>query len=368
MEKLKVLITSPSLDTSRNVGGISNLTRLIIENDNDIDFTHFRVGKEDSKKRNINWFFSQFILLYKFKRQIKSDQIKIAHINYPLSQLSIIINFLLIIISKATGTKTIIHLRGGELSLNTKVHFYQKLIITKSINLSDKVIVLGEKEKLFMTEFYKLSITNIVVLQNSVLVPDFKEIEKKNASRLKNNTITKILFLGRIDKDKGLNEILSAFKSINEDLKFTFFLAGTGPDKDWFITECKKVLGEKFYYLGILAYDEKIKVLRNSDIFILPSYFEGLPNALLESMSYGLVPVVTAVGSIPEVIDDNVDGFLIKTHDANDLINKMEMLISDIDLVNQISTNSYRKIAATYSILEYIQKLNNIYVSLIVTK
>lgn len=361
MKKLKVLITSPSLDTSKNIGGISNLTRLLIENDKEIDFIHFRVGKEDSQKRNIKWFLSQFMLLINYYRQIKISNIEITHVNYPLSGLSIIINLIIIIISKIRKTKIVIHLRGGELSLNSHIHKYQKLIIGKSIELSDKVIVLGEREKLFLKDFYDIIESKIIVLPNSVVVPDQKEIEKKISTRKRENVILKILFLGRIDKDKGLKEILSAFRSLNDNFNFNFLLAGTGPDKEWFVGECKKMLGEKFVYLGVLNYIEKIKVLSDSDIFILPSYFEGLPNALLEAMSYGLVPIVTPVGSIPEVVTDKIDGLIINIYDANDLKDKIELLINDINLLNNFAHESYNKIVSRYSISEYIDNLNDLY-------
>ena len=362
--KLRVLITSPSLDTSKNVGGISNLTRLFISKNKDINFIHFVVGKEDSQKRNFKWFCSQFSLLINFSKILKQKEIEISHINYPLLGLAIIINFFLIIISKLHGIKTIVHLRGGSFSMNKNIHKYQKFIIKQSLKLSDKVITLGQKEKRFFVDFYKIDENKFFVLPNSVEIPNWNLIENK-LSKIEKKSFFKILFLGRIDKDKGLSEILLAFRAIDLTIDFKFILAGTGPDNDWFLNECNTILGEKFEYLGVLDYSEKQKVFLDTDIFILPSYYEGLPNALLESMAYGLVPIVTPVGSIPEVVTDNIEGFLISINDSNSLKDKIQLLINDNQLMKEMATNSYKKIELNYSIFDYIEKYNSLYNELI---
>jgi glycosyltransferase involved in cell wall biosynthesis len=362
MVKHKVLITSPSLYTKKNIGGISNLTRLILDNNKGVDYIHFVVGKEDNKQRNHKWFFSQFKKWANFHRTLKKEKIEVVHINMPLGKYSIIINFSLIIIATLNRKKIVVHLRGGKLSLNNEISIFQKFIIKNSLRLADKVLVLGEKEREFTEDYYVIPRTKIKVLPNAVVVPEEASVFKKLSSRNREDCIINILFIGRIDKNKGLKEIVETFKNFTyKHYSFQFILAGTGPDQEWFIGECKKLLDERFHFLGVVDYNKKNEVLMETDIFILPSYFEGLPNGLLENMSFGSVPICTPVGAIPEVIIDKNNGFIIEKNSSDQLISAIELLINDKDLRFNLGMNAYNTIRDKFSLDSYIKQLNAIY-------
>ena len=110
MIKPSILITSPSIDTSINVSGIANLTRLLLVNNIKVNYRHFIVGKKDSQKRNFYWFFSQFSFIYNFIKILFFDKsIKANHINMPMSTLAIYVNFTLVFISSVFRKKIIVH-------------------------------------------------------------------------------------------------------------------------------------------------------------------------------------------------------------------------------------------------------------------
>ena len=133
MKKKKILITSPSLNTSKNVSGISTLTSLLIENNLNFSYDHFKVGREDNQKRNLFWILHQFKLIVSFIIKLIKNKFDLVHINMPLSELAIIINFVLIVISKVLYNNVIVHLRGGKLSLNKNINFFQFCIIYISL-------------------------------------------------------------------------------------------------------------------------------------------------------------------------------------------------------------------------------------------
>jgi glycosyltransferase involved in cell wall biosynthesis len=362
MKKLKILITSPSLDTTKNIGGISNLTKLLIEKNEEVEYKHFVVGKTDQQKRNVKWFLSQFNRLYKFYRTIKRESIDVVHLNYPMSPLSVIINlFLSIIANKICRIDTIVHLRGGALSLDNKIPHYQKLIIVSCLKQASHIITLGEKEKHFIADFYNVNESCIFVLPNAVEVPDFDRIETRFQNSLNNSRAINMLFLGRIDKNKGLNEIIEALEILNADHNFIFHIAGTGEDINEFVLNCENILKKKFIYHGVLGYESKKEIFLKSDIFLLPSYFEGLPNALLEAMAYGLTPIVTPVGSIPELVIDNQNGLIVPIKNSKGIVEKIEYLFQNPHEIKRLGTNAYSTIKTDYLLETYIQKLNNIY-------
>ena len=80
-------------------------------------------------------------------------------------------------------------------------------------------------------------------------------------------------------------------------------------------------------YLGWVSGAEKIDVFNIADIFVLPSYNEGLPISILEAMSYGLPILSTTVGGIPEIVENGVNGFLVEPGDKNALLEFLEVLV-----------------------------------------
>ena len=78
--------------------------------------------------------------------------------------------------------------------------------------------------------------------------------------------------------------------------------------------------------------DEKLRRLRESDVFILPSYTEGLPNALLEGMAAGLAVICTPVGGIPEVVHDPDNGLLVPPEDPVRLSAAIRTLTTNLTL------------------------------------
>ena len=123
-------------------------------------------------------------------------------------------------------------------------------------------------------------------------------------------------------------------------------------------------MGDDFEYMGVVAGARKQEVILQSDIFVLPSYFEGLPMALLETMANGVVPVVTSVGSIPEIIEHKKNGLLVEKKDVDDLYLNLKDLLNDRDLVCQLSGNAYDVVKERFALDKFIVELELIYETL----
>jgi glycosyltransferase involved in cell wall biosynthesis len=357
MIKKKILITSPSLDTNKNVSGISTLTNLLVKKNSDVNYYHFKVGREDNQKRNLVWIFYQFRLIISFIYKLIKIKFDLIHINMPLSELAIIINFILIIISKILFRNVIVHLRGGKLSLNENINLLQFYIIYFSLKFSNKVIVLGLKEKKYISKKFSINTKKIHVLPNAVEVPKFKK--RTNFSDIK------IIFLGRIDQNKGIDYIFTALNELKSKVPFKFYMAGTGPYQKICVPKFSKHLGKRFNFLGIQNHDEKKDIFSKSHIFILPSYFEGLPNALLEAMAFGLVPLVTSVGSIGEVVEDKKNGIIVPKFNHKEISENIINLFRNNNFYNNLSLSAFKTIKKRFSLSSYIVKLNKIYCGVI---
>lgn len=355
MKKPIILVTSPSIDINENVSGIANLTRLWVESNSKVTYLIFTVGKKDVENKNLGWFIKQVVIVFSFLKVLVGKQINMIHINMPLGKTSSIRDSVFGLISFLTRKKYIVHIRGGRYSNNENTPWILKKIISISLKKSVSIIVLGEKEKMFISEYYKIPATKIVILPNCV---------KINLDRPKESygIPINLLYMGRLDKNKGLNEIVLALSELS--IAYKLHIAGEGPDKDWFLNECQMYLRDNYIYHGVVFGELKHKLLLHCDIFLLPSYFEGLPNALLEAMSYGIVPIVTPVGSIPEVVTHKENGLFVSIGKHLELKNAIESIYKDVNLFGELSIHAYNTIKENYSHQDYIKNLNEIYLNI----
>ena len=355
MKKTSILMTSPSVNTLDNVSGIANLTGLLIHHNAEIDYHHFITGKKDSESRNFLWLCKQFLLPLKFSLYlIMNDNITICHFNVPQEDYAIIREGVLVIIAKLMKKKIIVHLRGGKYNKNDIDKYLVKEFFKILLILSNKIICLSEIEKTYIIKHNDIVFLKIVVLPNAVEVNN--DISKKDYS----GTL-KLLFLGRIDKDKGLNEIITVLENLHNQIDYQFLLCGTGPYKKFVTEELNKAIPNEFMNCGIVSGYKKDDVLRKAHIFLLPSYYEGLPNALLEAMAYGVVPICTPVGSVPSVIKDKENGFLVPMYSSDAIQEIIIDLNENRKKLEVISAIGYQDIKRNYSLSNYILSLNEIY-------
>jgi glycosyltransferase involved in cell wall biosynthesis len=356
---INVLITSPSTNAKFNIGGISSVTKLLIENNSRVNYRHFVRGKKDSEKRGPLWLFRQPVVLIKyFAALLKSKNTRVVHINMPLEKNAIVRDSFLVMLSSLFRKKVVVHFHGGNYSLKENIPPLLEFLVKTTVQLAGKVITLGEKERDYFIDKFKINPGNIVCIPNSVNIPG--NISGKNGSR----TI-KILYMGRIDKNKGLEEMISAMELLKYDMDIEFIIAGNGPDKEYFLEECEKRIPGKFKYLGVISGSLKENILQSSHIFLLLSYYEGLPYALLEGMANKMVPIVTNVGSVPEIVDDGKNGFLVPVNNFNIVVQRIIELKTNSPLMEEMSLNAYNTARSKYSMSEYIDRINSIYLNML---
>ena len=351
-----ILITSPSLNPDDNISGISNHTRLLIASNLDVDYSHFVVGRKDHEKKNYIWILKQIKLMVKFF--LVAREVDLVHLNIPLARFSLYINYAFAFICKIAKIKYVAHFRGGELNLNTKLTGLQLKIICFFLTNATRVIVLGSRERDFYSEISKHDISSKIVF-----IPNAVKTCKLNDQLLKKRLQVdefNLVYVGRIDFEKGLREIVDALKINSNYLKFHLNIIGDGPD----ISEFRKLLEGKIkgnYTLhGKKSLDEIYHMMKNFHVFVLPSYFEGLPNAMLEAMANGVVPIVTPVGSVPEVVNED-NGFLVDMRSPESLARAIAFAFNDRNNLYSKSLNCVKSISESYSIESYCVKLNALY-------
>lgn len=157
-------------------------------------------------------------------------------------------------------------------------------------------------------------------------------------------------FVGRLVKDKGINELIYAFIRLNKLYPNThLLLVGTFEDKlDPLFPEIKKII-EKDSSISFVGYQSDIRpYLAASDVFVFPSYREGFPNAVLQAGAMGLPAIVTDINGCNEIILNNINGEIIPPKDKERLFLAMKGFYENQKRVQKMANSSRSMIIERY--------------------
>ena len=169
-----------------------------------------------------------------------------------------------------------------------------------------------------MLKKYSLNRERLYYVPNSIYVNEYKKSDLNNK---------RVLFVGRLIENKGIDHFEDILKTIPLNWRFT--IIGDGPIR-------KKILQlkEKYVqleYLGKLSPEKMKDIYSNSDILVLPTYAEGSPRVVMEASAAGVPSIVYGVGDVPQIVLKNT-GFCIKPFEKNDFLEKLELLIKNQEL------------------------------------
>jgi glycosyltransferase involved in cell wall biosynthesis len=195
----------------------------------------------------------------------------------------------------------------------------------------------------------------IAVLPNPVAVP------KRLPERLHSGRV-RLVHLASLSRDKGSFDLCEALGQLPQRVKAQVHVvaAGTGAVDELRAAALRLGVHEILEVRNWIEADERDRLLAGSDVFVLPSYYEGLPMSLLEAMAWGLAPICTPIGSIPEYIEDGINGLLVRPGAIAELAESIERLVLDGNLRAQFG----RRARATVEPLDvgvYAQRVSNLY-------
>jgi glycosyltransferase involved in cell wall biosynthesis len=285
---------------------------------------------------------------------ITNKNLKIIHVTSSIKgsflRKSIILN-----IAKVFKKKTILHFRGENLDsfYNSQPNYIKKYIINV-FNNTDVILALSKEWKVEIGA--KCDNKNIKILYNPAILPLHND---KNSSEFIN-----VLFMGRIGKRKGAYEIIEAAKLLRDE-KIMFNLCGDGSIEEFKELVRKNALQNTVKIHNWVCERQKDEKFKEADICILPTFNEGLPNSLIEAISYGLPVISTPVGGIPEIVEDGVNGFLIQSGDYIALADKIKLLSENNCLRKKMGAESLRIAKEKFDINKIIAQLKEIYAELL---
>jgi glycosyltransferase involved in cell wall biosynthesis len=190
----------------------------------------------------------------------------------------------------------------------------------------------------------KMGAKNIELIYNSIDTKKFRKVRTNLKERLNIPKYKKIIsFVGRLIYAKGVQDLIKATENINN---IKVLIVGDGPYKE----DLKKLAENRkdILFLGEKNEKEIIEVLGITDIFVNPSYAEGLPTSVLEAGAVGVPIIATDVGGTKEIINKGLNGFLIEPHNIKNIREKIVSLIGDEFISGKISETIKGKIKKTF--------------------
>lgn len=176
-----------------------------------------------------------------------------------------------------------------------------------------------------------------------------------------NEAVLNILFFGNLIEGKGVYTLIDAcciLKNRNIDFQCTFVGGEADITKDDFNKKVKQCgLSEQIKYLGKKYGQDKINVFENADIFAFPTYYDCFPLVLLEAMEFSLPIVTTYEGGVPDIVEDGIDGFLIKQMDVKALADKLEILIKNPELRKKMGDAGRKKYEEQFTLEKFENRL-----------
>jgi glycosyltransferase involved in cell wall biosynthesis len=306
-------------------------------------------------------FIGTFKIFFMIFYRITFYKIDIIYFTCSRSFLGSLKDILLINLATLNNIKLVNHLHGSDFYdfLYSSPSWYKKILFNSYAKVDTSIVLLDSMKKEFK-DFKNMKIE---------VVPNFYDNELNEIINEKQKNKINLLYLSNIIKSKGVFELIDAFEVLCKkyDIITLYIAGGFMADEYMSIEEVKqafydKIKGnDKIKYMGKVFGKEKVKLLQQSDIFLLPSYYksEAFPISIIEAMRCENAIVTTSYKYLPEIVHTQ-NGILVEIKSVSALVSGITRLLEDTKLLAQIQLFNKKEAQEKYSLDKYIDRLNKI--------
>jgi glycosyltransferase involved in cell wall biosynthesis len=262
-----------------------------------------------------------------------------------------------ILIALAARRPAILHLHSGEFETyyQQRCGFGRKRLVQFVFKRVDRVVVLSRHMQGVVRRIQPAA--KVTRIFNPIVLPARSAPTRKSAPVL--------LFLGLLAAKKGVFDLLDALAIVRKH--FPAVRLRCGGHGDVAAVEARALeLGvyDCVEFLGWVDGERKERELTDAAIYVLPSYAEGLPMGVLEAMAAGTPVVATAVGGVPDAIENGVEGFLVPPGDARALADRIMRLLGRPELRASVAAAAEKKVREQFSAEVVLAQVEALYASL----
>lgn len=349
---MKVLLVAPFGGVT---GGIARWTEHILDyykkvGKNDCNLDLLSIGRSSFVNINSSVCFRIIsalkdypLIIRNFRSRLHANTYNVMHLTSSAS-LSLIKDLYMLHTAKRKGIKTIIHFHFGRIPELAKKNNWEWKVLCKVIQKATKVIVIDQQS---YNSLVANGFNNIALLPNPIAPEVINIVSKNNHTERVSRSI---LFVGHCTKTKGVEELVTACKQIPN---ITLRMIGTIQENMRIKLEAMAENGKWLELKGEMPYEQVICEMQACDIFVLPTYTEGFPNVILESMACGCAIVTTPVGAIPQMLENDENGkygMLVEPRNVQQLHDTIEHLLDNEQLKQEMRQNVQCRVNERYNI------------------
>lgn len=257
----------------------------------------------------------------------------------------------------------------GYTATDRKMRIYNRLD-RWSLPVADRLVTVCHAFAEELASNTGVPIAKISVQHNSIRARRAASPADAQALRLKLGIGTGesvLLAVGRLSKEKAHVDLVAAFarlRETNHELGCKLIIVGGGPERGMLEAAARsRGIHADVIFTGQV--NDVQPFYAAADVFVLPSHSEGSPNVLLEAMAANLPIVATAVGGVPEIVENNESALLVPANDPNAMAAAIARLLREEDLGRRLTTNAAELVASRYAPGQYVRSLAEIYLEVI---
>lgn len=357
-----VLLLGPNLGA---ISGVSAHLKAMFRSRLGEDFVldHFPVGSEGRNEGRFGRWLRLPCSVFALDAVLRRRKPQLLHVNTSLDAGAFWRDLIYLLLARLRGVRVVYQVHGGKLPQEfLGSGRLLRSLLRRFLMLPDVIVLLAELELRAYRSF--------VPHQRAVLIPnavDSLALASARQRRLGAQGPLRLIYLGRLAREKGLYELLEAHANVlASGVEVHLSLVGAGSEEVGLRAAVERLAtGPHVHFAGAAFGDAKAAHLGKSDVFVLPSYAEGLPCALLEAMAAGNAAIATRVGAIPDVVIPGLHGILVAPRDVPALANAIAALASDRPAVARMQAAAAGHIAAGYSLERLRARFSDLYNSLL---
>lgn len=289
----------------------------------------------------------------RFMARLLTGRIALLH-SHTSSRASFWRKCLFIVPALLVRVPVVLHLHGAEFQVfyNQECSSPTRRFIRGVFERVSRVVVLSESWGQWVGAEFPAARVSVIV--NPVHLPLLAASGQRKDGAL--------LFLGRLGRRKGVYDLLHAVANVvprNPGLRV--LLGGDGELEEVQAQAQSLGIGQHVELLGWVRGEDKLRLLGEAGVYVLPSYHEGLPMSVLEAMAHGMPVVSTPVGGIPEAVRDGVEGFLVAPGDVVALSDRLERLLADPGLRGSMGAAARRRAESEFGVAGIVERWVELY-------